>query len=447
MQSSLFLALRRAKWSFTGYDAHRISKLLEESQWWSRSKLEDFRDEKLKNLIHHCYQNVPYYRRTMDKLGLLPNSIQSAKDLQKLPVLTKTEVRANWQDMQARNICENETSLTKTGGTTGEPMQIVKDIKNTAWASMAFERGMSWAGLTPTVKCVQLTGGSLWAKDKDWWHILRNKFSGKINLPAFDLGRHNFLEYASVIRKSQVRYMLGYSTSVYHLSRLLLEKGESLELDAVFTTATQLYPEWAEVIRKAMNCSVFSYYGCGECNSMGYQCKEGEEYHIPEEHVVLEVESDTGETKLAGSGEAILTDLDNYAMPLLRYRNGDLLTLGNPGCSCGRSLGIISKLDGRKYEFFFSMTGNKVSAGFVTHIMRNLEGIDEFQFRQKTQNQVCVLLVSQKNLSQKDESYIQHSVQHYLGKDFKVAINRVENIPRSKAQKLQMVVNEMVQTS
>lgn len=444
MRDKLYCSLRRGWWGLKNYPGHETASFLNKSQWWPRRRLEDFRDEKLHRLIQHCYNHVPYYHRLFEERRLKPTDIRSAKDLRKVPVLTKNIVRARWKDLRAENIADRDVFIAATGGSTGEPMRIAKAFKSEAWASMCFERGISWGGLKPGMGRIVLTGGSVGTPPKAVRQKLVNKISRQVNLLAYDLTPHNLVEYIDVIRRSGVQFIIGYANNIYHLARLLLERNDGLHLRAVFTTAERLLPSWARTIRQAMNCELYSYYGCGESNSLGYQCREGDAYHIPEEHVVLEVGCETGKDESDNSGRLLITDLDNYAMPLVRYENGDYLTLEDQPCPCGRSLRLISKLHGRTYEFLFNTSRELVSAGICDVILGNVTAIAEFQVRQKEVDYICVLVVPCRNLSEEDKAFIRKSFCYYLGASMNVEIQIVDRIARTPAQKLQTAINELV---
>jgi phenylacetate-CoA ligase len=419
--------------------------LLNRSQWWPRSKLEAFRDEKLRNLIEHCYHHVPYYRRVFAEYGLRPKDIETVADLGKLPVLTKDVVRSSWNELRATNVAATDVFIAATGGSTGEPMRIIKTAKTEAWASMCFERGIGWGGLRPGMGRVVLTGGSVGVSPKTRRQKLAGTLSGQVNLLAYDLSRQNLNEYVEAIRRSRSEFVIGYANNIYHLARLLLERGDDLRLRAVFTTAERLLPTWARTIRQAMNCQLYSYYGCGECNSLGFQCQEGDAYHISEEHVILQVEAETAKSDSEESGRLLITDLDNYAMPLLRYENGDYLTLQNRPCACGRSLRLIAKLEGRTYEFLYGTSRELVSAGICDVILGNVTAVAEFQVRQQKFDHILILLVLCRNLTDDDHAFILKSFRYYLGESMEIEIRIVKAITRSKAQKLQTAVNELLQ--
>jgi len=444
MRHIFYPFLRRAWWALKDYPAHQVSSLLNESQWWPREKLENFRNEKLSCLINHCYEHVPYYRSVMSEYRLRPTDIRSAEDLSKLPVLTKDIIRANWRKLRADDIPDTDTFVAETGGSTGEPMRIAKANRNEAWANMCFERGISWGGLRAGMKYITLTGGSLGTSHKTWRQQLSRRILGEIHLPAYDLGAGTLDEYVNVIRGSRAQFIIGYASCVCQLARMLSERGGKLNLTAAYTTSESLLPSWADTIRRVMNCKVYDYYGCGESNSLGFQCKEGSTYHIPEEHAILEVESENAQSDLSGEGEVLVTDLDNYAMPLLRYRNGDYLTIGGETCSCGRSLRLISKLEGRTSGFLLNHTGQLISGGVCDFIMTGMDVINEFQVRQDALDHIRVMVVPHKQLTENHCSYIRKAFRYYLGDAVHVDIEIVNRIPRTRAQKLQTAISEIV---
>ena len=166
---------------------------------------------------------------------------------------------------------------------------------------------------------------------------LRNWFSGKSFLPAFELGPHNIASYVQALRDADARFLVGYASACHQLCKLAENAGLSFSLEAVFPTAEMLPDAWAADIRRTTGARVLPYYGCGEVQSLGYSCPDADSpaYHVSDEHVAIEAESVTGPV-LEGEGPFLVTDLDNLAMPFIRYRNGDAGLLAGPGCRCGR---------------------------------------------------------------------------------------------------------------
>jgi len=104
---------------------------LQESQWWSREKLEEYQMQQLSKLLHHAYENVPYYRNIFDERGLRPENIQDFEDLKKLPYLTKENIRENIKDLIARNIPNANLKYVTTGVSTGIPLGFYQEKRVT----------------------------------------------------------------------------------------------------------------------------------------------------------------------------------------------------------------------------------------------------------------------------------------------------------------------------
>jgi len=441
--------IKRVYWSLKGYPAQRLLSLLEESQWWPKEKLSAFRNEKLAALIRHCYQNVPYYRQVMDERKLTPADITQIADLPKLPLLTKQIVRQNNERLWASNIPASQTGEARTGGTTGEPMCIRRRPVDVAWQRQCCVRGLSWGGLLPNTPKVALFGGSLGLQEETSTirKILTRLLEPKdVLLPAYELKRNNVMDYVSAIRSSSCRHMIGYSSSVYWLAHLAEEQGESFDFEAIFTTADMLLPEWRQTIARVFNCKVLPYYGCGEVNSLGFQCGQGESYHQCDEHAVMEVLLADGSTSFEGEGPFVITDLDNYSMPILRYENGDAGVLSDAPCQCGRSSGQITRLDGRVRDMLLTSEGDFFPGGIGSYIFKHLDGVVFWQVVQDRPGQVLVRIVPADSYDRtKAEKDIKEVLGRYLGNSPTVDIEYPEAIERTPAGKARYVINRYLE--
>ncbi|RMF85001.1 MAG: phenylacetate--CoA ligase family protein, partial [Nitrospinota bacterium] len=377
-----YSTIRAAGWFFTGYPATRYARLLQRAEQWSRVELEEYRNAKIRDLITHCYDNVPYYRRVMEERKLLPQDIQRAEDLARLPILTKRVIQDTPDDLLARNVASRRVSWSKTGGTTGQPTRVCKNIECIAWESMCHERGLRWGGLGPDEPRIRLFGGSLGINRTRWTTRLRDLFLRRdLFLPAFELRTDTVAAYGEKIRRSKYRFLVGYASAIYRLAVLAEEMHQPLTFDAVFPTAELLLPEWAEVIRTAFKCAVLPYYGCGEVNSLGYSIPGSRGYLIPEEHVLIEIMHPDGSTQGGGEGQFLITDLDNYAMPVIRYANGDAGQIGYQPQG-PFPFTRIERLDGRYNSFLMTDTGELISGVIGTHVFRNLPSVKSYRIIQ-----------------------------------------------------------------
>ena len=191
----LYSTTRSLYWSFVGYPADNYSRLLQASENWPRQGLEDFRNRKIQKLIAHCYENVPYYRRLMEKHKIHPRDIQGAEDLAKLPILTKDTVRTCSSELKASNISKMTVTWTKTGGTTGEPIQVCRNKECSAWQSMCYERGLGWGGLSIDEPRIELFGGSLGLGKTRPTTRIGSMLRRDLFLPAFELRADTAMSY------------------------------------------------------------------------------------------------------------------------------------------------------------------------------------------------------------------------------------------------------------
>jgi phenylacetate-CoA ligase len=437
--------IQRLWYRWKKYPAQEILDQLEKSQWWSPEEMRDFKTKKIQSLIAHCWENVPYYHDVMEERGLTPDDVRSLEDLAKLPVLTKEIIRREGDRLVAGNIPREQMSLATTGGTTGEPMRILTTAETVAWSTQCTTRAYAWAGVTPTTKRVKLFGGSLGQPDqrsaiRRWYD---RTFSPDLFLPAFEMTRDNVRDYIRQIKDFGAKHLIGYASATFLLANFVDDLGESLSLDAVFPTAELLPDNWRARIKEVFGCKVLPYYGCGECNSLGYTCADDESiYHQCDEHAVMEVDLGDGRSALEGEGAFLITDLDNYAMPVIRYRNGDGGVLAGPGCSCGRSLSRILRLDGRVNDLLVTVGGNTISGVIATHTFRHVKGAKLYQFVQDQPGQVQVRIVRTDGYDPAvEEERIGRILRKHLGEQAQVTFEYPEDIERTPAGKARFVIN------
>lgn len=441
----IYKLVRSVQWWFRGYPASTFGRILKESSRWSRPQLEAYRNDKLRRLIAHCYDNVPYYRRVMDEEGIRPASIERAEDLDQFPILTKEAIRNASKEFLATNISEMRVSWSRTGGTTGEPMRICKDSASVAWSAMCYERGLEWGGLQAHEPRIRLFGGSLGIDRTHWRTRLSAAFRKDLFLPAFELSSDTARSYFERIRRSRSRVLIGYASAIYRLAVLADELGEDLELAAVFPTAELMLPEWERQIREVFDCPVLPYYGCGEVNSLGYTAPDARAYLIPEEHALIETLW-SGKGELRGDGPFLITDLDNYAMPLIRYRNGDAGRIAGPS---GRwPYCRIERLDGRYNSFLMTETGELVSGVIGAHIFRHVAAsVTNYQIIQEEPLFIRIKIVARNGFSTEDEHLVERLFRNHVGRTTKIVIEKVEALPVPPSGKSVFVINRCLEDS
>ena len=447
--TSLRARLYRLHWEArsrtAGFGLTSALRFLGESERWERSRLDELRDRKLVGVVHRAYEQSPYYRKMMDEHGVRPDEVRGLADLPRLPILTKETLREHAAALRMRGDFPVETGA--TGGTTGIPIQIVRDRAGSVWQRGCYWRGFGWGGLRLGEPFVQLFGGTLGVLQKRRLDRVKSFFSGKYFLPAFELGPENALRYLEEIRASGARFLVGYTSAVYLLACHAERSGVGVRLDAVFPTAELLLDSWRATMERAFGAKVLPYYGCGEIQSLGYSCPEAEEpvYHTCDEHSVIEVELPGGGPALAGEGPFLVTDLDNQALPMIRYRNGDAGVLAPPGCRCGRTLGRITRLDGRVNDVLYRTSGDAISGAIGPHAFKMVRGVEQFQIVQKRPGQITIHIIRREGSYEPavEEPKIDRIFRQHLGSDADIEIRYVDWIPRTAAGKARFIINEV----
>lgn len=359
-------------------DVRRAQDILDFGNRATARELTRFRDDAFRKQIQYIFENVPYYRKVMDERGLKPRDFNSTHDITLLPVLTKNILRSENDRLFAKNAIPY--TIRRSGGTTGEPIPSYADRRSRALETYAYFRGLQWMGWNPKQKRVILSGGSLGIHDRGSLRKrLKNYATGVVSLPAFSLKEDNVAEYHLAIQRSGPCILIGYASVLDYLAKMSLENGYTYpDVNFVYSTAEILYPEWAVNIQSAFGCSVKSFYGCGEINSLGFQIESDGAYRVPDEHVI--VESYQGDQEVEQKS-VLITSLFNRVFPLLRYANGDLAEITPASSKQKRTL--INNLIGRTADQFIRQDGSKVSPSFGPHtVFRTNLKVEKYQFIQ-----------------------------------------------------------------
>ena len=421
-----------------GFEVIKTLRQITKYQWVSRDELLAFQTKKLKRLIQHAYDNVTYYREVMEKLDLKPEDIKSVEDIKYLPLLTKEEIRKNQEKFVSKDIRNRNTIPGSTGGSTGEPLKFVRDWNTHIWTEAALLRGMSWAQFRIGDTFIDFMSPG-------WPSILgkiRTRMIGRYCFPA--LAKYDVLaSYMKKIKGYRPFCLAGYTSNLYRIAKTCHKRGiNDIEIPVIFTTAEMLYDFQRDFLEKQFNSSVFDYYGCNELGSIAFEC-EYKNKHISNEHVIVETTNSKGDPVINSLGEITVTDLDNYAMPFIRYKIGDTGIIPNDVCACGRSLKIIKSIDGRTQEFLRTLDGNYVPAVFFPARFRNLVGIDQYQIVQTDIHVIVLKIVKNRCFSARELEGMMQIIREMIGNDITITVEEHRSIPLTRRGKVRLVMTNL----
>ena len=429
----------------------KLYNFLQESQWWSKEKLEEYQMRQLEKLLKHAYENVPYYRRVFDERRLKPKDIQDFDDFKKLPYLTKDDVRKNLKDLIARNIPKKDMQYVTTGGTSGKPLGFYIE-KRTNLIRMAFEwREWNWMSYNFGDRCIVLRGNVVKRKENGnptWWEY--DKDNNYLILSTYDMTEGNLLKYLKKIEEFKPKIIRAYPSAIDILARFIKENGLIVNtkgnIKAISTSSENLYPAQKKLIVEVFNCPVFDKYGNNEQVTILGECEKHEGYHDFMEYSYTEILDKENKplTKEGEIGEIVSTAFTNYAVPFIRYKTEDLVEYSTHSCSCGRQLPLTRRIYGRLQEFFVSETGILMPlTGAYALIAKTSKNVIEAQYHQHKKGEVTLNVVKRESYNERDTEYIRNSFYKRFGTDLNLTVHFVDFIPRTKSGKYRILIQKL----
>lgn len=417
---------------------------LEKTQYYTRSELENYQNKKLRLLIKNAYENVPYYHRIFRSNNLTLEDIKSKNDLVKLPCLTKEDIRLNFNDLIAKNYDKRKLRLVHTSGTTGSPLEFYWD-RNVMLIENAFiRRHWSWAGFGLNDWRITLRGNVIVPLSQNKGPFWRYNYSEKqVFFSSFHINSETLPEYVREIRKISPKAVQGYPSTVYTLARYMRENDIQIPVSAVFTSSEPIYPVQREIIEDQFDCKIYDLYGLSERTVAAGQCSYGN-YHVYSEYGIIELLNENEIVNDSGKfGEIVSTGLNNYGMPLIRYRTGDGTKLMDESCECGVNFPLMSPVETKLDDMIVTSDGNLLSPSVLTHPFKPMVNIEKSQIIQKTKNQLIIKIVKKREYSEKDSELLLKELHERVGYEMSIELEFTEDIPRTKAGKYRWIISKL----
>lgn len=426
------------------HDTVRVRRDMEQSQYWPLERLEALRVARLKALLTHAGMHVPYYRDLFSGLGFDPASVISTADLQRLPFLDKTAIRANTEALKS----ERAVGLARfnTGGSSGEPLIFFIGNERVSHDVAAKWRATRWWGVDIGDPEIVLWGSPIELTSQDRMRQLRDALMRTRLLPAFEMSPEKVEGFIREIRAMRPRMLFGYPSAFAHIARHAEERGmrlDDLGIRVAFVTSERLYDHQRELIQRVFNCPVANGYGGRDAGFIAHQCPAGG-MHLTHEDLIVEIVDGEGRVLPPGeSGEIVVTHLATRDFPFIRYRTGDVGVLDDRPCSCGRTLPLLREVQGRSTDFLVARDGTVMHGLSLIYIVRDLPGVRQFKIAQESLDLTRILLVTDAAFDHARVSEIASAARARLGDDVTVEIELVDEIPPEQSGKYRYVVSKV----
>lgn len=426
-----------------GAKFQRLLDDLLDTQWHTLEQVEQYQSERLRLLVEHAYKSVPFYKNKMVALGLTPADISGVSDLGKLPILEKDDVRNNFSELISTSYDLKRLGRGNTSGTTGSPLSVVWDKHMQLFNNVVDWRQKHWAGIHYGDKVAQILGRpivGLTRKNPPFWQT--DFIHKQLWLSAFHMSPGNLKYYLEKLRSFEPAAIEGYPSTVYELAKYISDTVGTIPVRAVFTSSEPLLFHQRELIERTFQTKVFDFYGLAERAIFATQCDVHIGQHVNFEYGILEVVNSEGVAVPDGEeGVMVGTSLQNFGMPLIRYRIGDRTSYLADACPCGRPMKRIQGVASKHEDQIVRPDGTVISASVLTHPFKPISTIEKSQIIQYASDGIEIKIVRRPAYSDNDESKLLDEFRKRVGGGFKVAIAYVDDIPRTKSGKYRWVIN------
>ncbi|MDE1892775.1 MAG: phenylacetate--CoA ligase family protein [Pseudomonadota bacterium] len=413
-------------------------------QWLSPERIAALQWQRLKRLLEHCEREVPYYQRRWRELGIAVADVRNLDDYARLPVLTKADIRENFDELKAAS-CRGQLLYKATGGSTGEPLRFGYTRESNDRRTAVMWRGYGWAGSRMGRRTLFLWGGAV--GDPSRAHRLKERlyhaaFARRV-LNSFDMSEANMADFADAIDRYRPEVIVGYVGPLVRLAQWLTATGRQVARpQSIIGAAEALHEFQRQIIERAFGCKAFNTYGCREFMLIAAECEQRQGLHVNADHLVVELQRPAG-AAAGQAGEVTITDLFNYGMPFVRYVNGDLATAATQPCGCGRGLPLLQRVEGRSLDALRTPAGHILPGEFFPHMLKDVPGVLRFQVVQRQLDRLDLALVRGAGFDESSLAYIRREVAKVVGESVQLHCHFVDDIALTPSGKLRVTVCEL----
>ena len=417
---------------------HRYLKEIKKVEKLSKGEIKEYQETKLKKLLLHAYKNIPYYNKILNEASVIENGEVNLDNFQKIPILSRELLTKEFDNLKSKDLKNRKWFLNHSGGSTGKPVAFIQDKEY--WDSNVANK-IYYAFLNG--KNIGEKEVKLWGSDKDilqgtigFRAKIQNFLYNRIFLNSFNMEEDKIKSYIQILNKEKPKLLWGYVNSLEILSDYI--NTENLKVyspKVIFSAAGTLTNDVRDKIKKAFNTKVVNIYGTREIGDVAFEIEENRGLMVMDYSHKLEVEK---------NGRILITTLNNYSMPLIRYDIGDI------------SSGFDSKIDyrfsvlknviGRKTSIFKTKNGKNIPPEYFIHMVGvafNTGFIKKFQVIQKKFDEVLIKIVLGDKKDIKQLRNIENSIKKVMGANCKVKFEFVNEIKSTKNGKYFYTVSEI----
>jgi len=417
----------------TGSKIPKYLKEIKRIEKLSREELKRYQEEKLKKLLLHAWENVPYYKKVLSESEVVVDGKVNLNSFDKIPILTKDIIRNEGKNLYSLDYRKRKFYTNSSGGSSGEPVTFIQDkhydewnIANKIWYKFIAGQDVGEKELR------------LWGSERD---LLQGKESFRVRLRnwlyhrkefnSFKMSENEMKGYAKEWNKFRPSWIECYAQSVYGFAQFIKTNNLSIHppKKGILTSAGTLYPEMKKLIEEVFHCNVYNRYGSREVGDMACG-KDKLRLSVWNHH--LEVINN----------RIYVTTLNNFSMPFIRYGIGDIGKMSKDRL-------WLEKIQGREMNMFKTKEGKLIPAEFFIHfvgVVYNKGFISKFQVIQKDYDLIEIkVVIKNKEEFNAYKKNIEKSIKQVMGKNCRIKWSFVKEIKTNKSGKYLYTISKVKQ--
>ena len=311
-------------------------------QHWNIENIHQYQIRRFKRLLQHAYNSVPMYREFYDSKRFKPSAVQKYEDIEEVPIITKDIIRSFPTHKRVDPLfSERNVSKETTSGSTGEPIEIWRSQTESVIQTLKGIRLLREWGYSPFDHTVRL-----WDGEPDHRKSIIQKF-GLVRRNDLAI-QEKPINAVNMLKKMRCDVLYATRSSLDKLADEVIKEGIKVRPHILVSIGEILTNEHRKKFMNTFGCKTVDLYGSEETGSIAWECPDNpQSLHIEMETVVVN-SHDVEVTPNGTMGSIVLTNLENFVMPFIRYDLGDrILMPENDQCSCGRTLPVLGKVFGR----------------------------------------------------------------------------------------------------
>lgn len=425
---------------------HQLLLQMESSQWWSAARMQRYQLKQLRQLLAWAGQYSPHYRNVLQDIDLAQFELS---DLQRLPVLSREQLRSQRQQLRCTQYPETHGAADEmmTSGSTGSPVVVDSTAQVAAiWSAISL-RDHLWHRRDASLRNasirwrVENIGMAPEGLEFPGWGAPFSDFyqTG----PGYFLNSSSDVrDQASWLQRTNPQYLISHPSNLRALLQEIRKRSIKLPaLTELRTVGEALDNDLRQLADEVLGLPLVDCYSCQEVGYIALQCPDHRHYHLQAEHLIMEVLDENNQACEPGQpGRIVLTSLGNYHLPLIRYDIGDYGELAE-GCSCGRSLPVLRRIQGRVRNMLSLPDGSKRWPNLGFREIMSIADIRQFQLQQHSLQRIELKLVLATALDAGQEQKIRDILSRYLRFPGAIEISYHDSLPRSASGKFEDFVS------